>query len=136
MWFKKCVCALLVLIVITGSCISVSAKSIADENQEEYAVIERASGKFNMNISAKKFRESSTSFPLDVGEIVTIKASYSPFSANVDFGLISPNGRFYYVTTTNGNIDQRIRIPEKGNYIFAIRNNSSYQIHVSGYVTY
>ena len=81
-------------------------------------------------------RQANTTFPLDPGEVVTIKASYSPFSANVDFGLIAPNGRFYYVTVTDGSVDQSIEITQRGEYTFAVRNNSSYQINVSGYVNY
>ena len=59
--------------------------------------IARATGRFTIDVPANTLRQANTSFPLDPGEIVTIKASYSPFSANVDFGLIAPNGRFYYV---------------------------------------
>lgn len=60
--------------------------------------ITRASGKFSMDIPGNTAKEAESSFPLEVGERVTIKASYSPFSASVDFGLIAPDGLFYYVT--------------------------------------
>lgn len=73
-----------------------------------------------------------------VGKTTTAqaKASYSPFSANVDFGLIAPNGRFYYVTVTDGSVDEAVTVTERGDYTFAIRNNSAYPINVSGYVNY
>lgn len=67
---------------------------------------------------------------------MTIKASDSPFSANVDFGLIAPNGRFYYVTVNDGSVDQTIEITQRGEYVFAVRNNSSYAMNASGYVNY
>ena len=89
-----------------------------------------------MDVSAKTSRKASTSFPLEAGEIVTIKASYSPFSANVDFGLIDSSGRFHYVTVTDGSVDEAVTITERGNYTFAVRNNSAYPISVSGYVNY
>lgn len=139
MRFKKYVCTILIFIIaISCCCISVSAKEMENEyvNQEEELIITRATGRFSMDVSANTIRKASASFPLDAGEVVTIKGSYSPFSANVDFGLIASNGRFYYVTVTNGNVDQKIKITERGNYTFAVRNNSSYTISVSGYVNY
>ena len=103
---------------------------------EKDMTIARATGRFSMDVSANTIRKASSSFPLEVGEVVTIKASYSPFSANVDFGLIAPNGRFYYITITNGSIDRAIEVTERGNYTFAVRNNSSFEVNVSGYVNY
>ena len=67
---------------------------------------------------------------------MTIEANYSPWSASVDFGLIAPDGLFYPVRGQNGSINKTIEIVERGNYIFAIRNNSSVEISVSGYVKY
>ena len=73
---------------------------------------------------------------MEAGETVTIKASYSPFSADMDFGLIAPNGRFYYVSVNDGSVDQTIEITQRGEYVLAIRNNASYSVNVSGYVNY
>ena len=73
---------------------------------------------------------------MDVGETVTIDATYSPRSASVDFGLIAPDGLFYPVRGQNGSINKTIEIVERGNYTFAIRNNSNVNISVSGYVKY
>lgn len=78
--------------------------------------------------------ESSTSFPMEYGETVTITASYSPASASVDFGLIDSDGVFYPVRGSNGSINQTIRIDLRGTYTFAVRNNSSYKVSVSGFV--
>ena len=50
------------------------------------------------------------------GETVTIQASYSPFSASVDFGLVAPDGKFYYFNVTDGSIDETIEVDESGNY--------------------
>ena len=67
---------------------------------------------------------------------MTIEANYSPWSASVDFGLIAPDGLFYPVRGQNGSINKTIEIVERGNYTFAILNNSSVEISVSGYVKY
>ena len=70
------------------------------------------------------------------GESVTINASYLPKTASVDFGLVDSDGIFHFVNVTGGSIDKTIRIKESGNYTFAVRNNSSSTIEVSGFVNY
>ena len=130
---KKHFCVI-IAVIIAVSCICISASAM-DMAQEEM-IITRATGRFSMDIPANSSRKANTSFSMEYGEVVTIKASYSPFSANVDFGLIDSNGRFHYVTITDGSIDQAIKITERGNYTFVVRNNSSCEINVSGYVNY
>ena len=77
-----------------------------------------------------------TSFPLEAGEKVRIRATYSPESASVDFGLIDPDGLFHPLRATGGSFDHAIRVDQHGNYIMAIRNNSDIEIAVSGIVSY
>lgn len=95
-----------------------------------------ATGSFNWTIPAKTNATGDIVFPLAAGETVTIKASYSPFSASVDFGVIAPNGNYYGFNITSGSIDKTIRVSESGDYIFQIRNNSNTEIEVSGFVNY
>ena len=85
---------------------------------------------------ANRTVKAGSSFPLEVGEVVTIKATYSPFSASVDFGLIAPDGLFYGLNTTTGSFDRSIEVTQRGHYYLAVRNNSSSVISVSGYVNY
>lgn len=132
---KKCISAILAFILVM-SCVCIPASAMENALNEEETAIAKATGRFSMDISANSSKKASTSFSLEYGETVTIKASYSPFSANVDFGLIDSAGRFHYVTITSGSIDQEIKITERGNYTFAVRNNSAYSINVSGYVNY
>ena len=80
--------------------------------------------------------KGNTKFPLDAGETVTVKASYTPYPTSVDVGLIDEDGIFHYETVENGSIDITFSISERGNYVFGIRNNSSLDIEVSGYVKY
>ena len=77
-----------------------------------------------------------TKLPLEAGETVTINASYSPASASMDFGLIAPDGYFYYVNVDSGSINKTIRVDERGNYLLAVRNNSNRTVSVVGYVNY
>lgn len=135
MWRKK-VYSLLLTLILAMSCMSANAETMDYVESESGIVVTRASGRFTMDIPGHTSKKASTSFPLEVGEVVTIKASYAPFSANVDFGLIAPNGHFYYFTITDGSINKAIKITKRGYYTFAVRNNSSYSVNVSGYVNY
>lgn len=101
---------------------------------ETYAV--RATGRFSMDVPANTAIQANSSFSLEVGESVTIKATYSPFSAAVEFGLIAPDGLFYGLPGTNGTFDETFVVDQRGQYFFAVRNNSANVVSVSGYVNY
>ena len=133
MRMKRFICVVLMLIAIT-SCFGVSAAAAWTDDDMDASVATRASGKFSMEVAANK--TAKTSFPLEVGEVVTIKASYSPFNASVDFGLIAPDGLFYGINTTTGVFDGAIRVNQRGYFYLAVRNNSSETIDVSGHVNY
>ncbi len=102
----------------------------------EYGIAPLATNSFSMSIPAKTKAVANMSFPLMAGETVTIKASYAPFSASIDFGLIAPDGKFYYFNITNGSIDKTIKVSESGSYTLQIRNNSDGEVKVSGFVNY
>lgn len=122
--------------VFTMSCLCINSSLAAGVDQETEVAITRASGKFSMDVPGNTAIKADSSFPLEVGERVTIKASYSPFSASVDFGLIAPDGLFYYVNTSSGSVDQTIEVIQRGYYTLTVRNNSSATISVSGFVNY
>lgn len=80
---------------------SANAADIAPKNFEHRdrvieLSLERASGSFNMTVPAKSILRADKSFPLEAGETVTIKATYSPFSASVDY---------YMAVRANGGVD-------------------------------
>ncbi len=127
--------SLLLIIVAVANCFDVTAMASEAKPQEEITSI-RASGQFNINVPGGTIVKANSSFSLEAGETVTIKASYTPFSASVDFGLIAPDGYFYYINVNNGSFDSTIKIDERGNYTFAVQNNSNKTISVSGYVNY
>lgn len=95
-----------------------------------------ATGSFNMTIPANTKLRANSSFPLAAGETITIKASYSPFSANLDFGVVAPDGKFYFFNITDGSIDETIQVNESGRYTLQIRNNSDVEVEVAGFVKY
>lgn len=135
MRMRKFVCMVLSLLLV-ASCLCINSGAIEITEQEESLVVMRASGKFEMDVPGHKLVKAKTSFPLEAGEQVTIKASYSPFDANVDFGLITEDGVFHFLSVDSGSFDKTITVSERGNYTFAVRNNSSKTISVSGYVNY
>lgn len=140
MGMKKVLSCVLAGVVIAGSFgISASAVEVKEDVLTDRVIemeITRATGSFNMTVPAKSMLRADDSFPLEVGETVTIKAVYSPFSASVDFGLVDSDGIFHYLRASNGTFDKTIEIEERGDYIFAVRNNSSSSVSVSGYVNY
>ena len=69
----------------------------AESEPHTKANVARATGRFSMEVPGGALVKASSSFPLEAGETVTIKATYTPFSASVDFGLIAPDGYFYYL---------------------------------------
>lgn len=135
MKMKKFLCMVLMLVTFV-SCFGVSATAAQISSNEADFLSIRATGKFDIEVPGNSAVKASSSFPLEVGEVVTIKATYSPFSASVDFGLIAPDGLFYGLNTTTGSFDKAIKVSQRGHYYFAVRNNSSETINVSGYVNY
>ena len=121
---KKTLCSLLTVVLLI-SCFAGTVNAA-----------ERASGKFDVTVKAGELKPAKNGFPMAAGETVTINATYSPSSADVDFGLIDKDGRFHYLKGENGAFNKKIEIPENGTYTFAIRNNSDASVDVTGFVRY
>lgn len=137
---KRIICMVLACIAIVGA-ISVPASAaeieiIALENSTGEFIAPFATRSVNISIPAKSQVIANSSFPLAAWETVTIKASYSPFSASVDFGLVDSEGTFYYFNVTDGSVDKTIQVDESGDYTLQIRNNSNVEVKVSGFVNY
>lgn len=137
---KRIICMVLACVAIVGA-VSVPASAAeieitALENFTDKLIAPFATRSFNMSIPAKSKVIVNSSFPLAAWETVTIKASYSPFSASVDFGLVDSQGTFYYFNVTDGSVDKTIQVEESGDYTLQIRNNSNVEVKVSGFVNY
>ena len=139
MWLKKVVCIVLSCFFAVGT-ITLPANA-----EEETAVLSEtefdlaiplATNSFSMTVAAESLVAANSSFSLMVGETVTIKASYAPFTASVDFGLLDSDGVFHYFNVTNGSIDKTIEISTSGQYTLVVRNNSTDEVKVSGFVNY
>lgn len=126
--------------MLSVSCFAVNANAFSEESiGSKVSMVDmlgtRASGSFSVNVSADSIVGDRRELSLNKGETVQITATYSP-SGSVDFGLIDSDGVFHYVNATNGSIDKSIEITKSGTYIFAVRNNTSQEIKVSGYIKY
>ena len=137
---KRIICMVLACVAIVGA-VSVPASAAeieitALENFTDKLIAPFATRSFNMSIPAKSKVIANSSFPLAAWETVTIKASYYPFSASVDFGLVDSQGTFYYFNVTDGSVDKTIQVEESGDYTLQIRNNSNVEVKVSGFVNY
>ena len=133
---KRIICMVLACVAIVGA-VSVPASAA----EIEITALENFTDKLiapfaTMSIPAKSKVIANSSFPLAAWETVTIKASYSPFSASVDFGLVDSQGTFYYFNVTDGSVDKTIQVEESGDYTLQIRNNSNVEVKVSGFVNY
>lgn len=106
------------------------------ETGESNTPITRVSAYFNVSLNGEGLAVTDTSFFLEVGDTVSFNASYSPDFADLDYGVIAPDGRFYYTTSTNGSMDKSIRVSQHGEYTLAIRNNSPFTVRATGYVKY
>ncbi len=131
-----CVGIVLCMIMCTSLGMSTSAMNVNEPPINSETFVTRATGKFSMSVPANTLRKADTSFPMESGETVTINAVYSPSSAEMEFGLIGPDGRFHYFTVNNGSIQKTIKITTRGNYTLAVKNNSAKEVDVSGYVNF
>lgn len=131
---KRMFCVVLAIVALV-SCFGINATATGVPSYDD-SISVRATGKFDMDVPANSAVKAGSSFPLEVGEVVTIKATYSPFSASVDFGLIAPDGLFYGLNAEDGSFDNAIEVTQRGHYYLAVRNKSSEVIHVSGHVNY
>lgn len=135
MKLRKFLCMVLASVIVMSNLGTTAEATWAPvQGAETYAIA--ATGRFNMDIPGDTLARANSSFPLEAGEVVTIKASYTPFSADVDFGLIAPDGLFYGLNAKNGSFDEAIEVNQRGYYTLAIKNNSSSTVSVSGYVNY
>ena len=135
---KRIFCRVTVLICIIG-CVCMNANAannaLLPDMVSETAVV-RTSGSFDSDVQPGKILALGNPLPLAAGETVSIRANYTPENASMDFGLVDENSTFYHINTKTGSINQKIEVVEKGNYTFAIRNNSSVVVKVAGIIRY
>ena len=100
------------------------------------ATATRATNRVNTDIQPDSSVRVGTPLSMEADELITINCTYSPRTADVDFGLITPRNTFIFVEGEDGDCNQTIQVSQTGNYYFAVRNNTSRTVEVLGYVYY
>lgn len=96
----------------------------------------RATQRIDADIAAGKTVKDVTAYPLEVGDVVTMNLTFSPAEADMDFGLIAPDKKFYSFKGADGTFKEKIQVSMTGKYYLAIRNNSNSTVAVMGFVYY
>lgn len=96
----------------------------------------RATQRIDADIAAGKTVKDVTAYPLEVGDVVTMNLTFSPPEADMDFGLIAPDKKFYSFKGADGTFKEKIQVSMTGTYYLAIRNNSRNTVSVMGFVYY
>lgn len=118
-------------------CSNVNAVSSRLDQATDFEIqMQRAYGNFSMTVPKNSTVKTRENFKMSKGETVQIDATYSPKSADVNFGIIDSDGKFVFGSGTNGNYSDTFQIEKSGNYRVAIENNSSDDVEVSGFVYY
>lgn len=133
MRLRKLVASVLICTLILG-CTATFAG--AAEVSSEAIVSSRASGSLDIQVSANTIGYVGDWFYASSGDTIKYECTYTPKSASVDFGCIDADGVFYYLNCTSGSISKSIEANQRGQYMLAIRNNSSRSIIVTGSVKY
>lgn len=133
---RKRIVGVVMALAVVFSCFTVPAFAQENLREEPLTLERRASGRFSITVKAGDVRKADTSFPLEKGDTVRIKASYAPADATVNFGLTGPDNQFYYIPVSTGAIDETIEVNQHGYYTLTIENTSDSDVTVNGYVNY
>lgn len=133
---RKRIVGVVLALAVVFSCFTVPAFAQENLREEPLTLERRASGRFSITVKAGDVRKADTSFPLEKGDTVRIKASYAPADATVNFGLTVPDNQFYYIPVSTGAIDETIEVNQHGYYTLTIENTSDSDVTVNGYVNY
>lgn len=122
--------------VISFEELSVEVVSSMSISRGQAGSMTRATSRIEWEIPSDTVMKADTSYSLEADEIVTINCTYSPRTADLDFGFITPDDTFHFTSGSNGSIKVDIQIEDTGKYYFAVRNNTSKTVEVLGYVYY
>ena len=107
-----------------------------DLSESKGGSMTRATSRIEWDIPSGKIMKADTAYSLEADEVVTINCTYSPRTADLDFGFITPDNTFHFTSGSEGSIKTNIQIEDTGKYYFAVRNNTKNSVEVLGYVYY
>jgi len=134
---KKSVTAtVLACALVVGGELSTQAVDPAVLSESKGGSMTRATSRIEWDIPSGKIMKADTAYSLEADEVVTINCTYSPRTADLDFGFITPDNTFHFTSGSEGSIKTNIQIEDTGKYYFAVRNNTKNSVEVLGYVYY
>lgn len=92
---RKRIVGVVLALAVVFSCFTVPAFAQENLREEPLTLERRASGRFSITVKAGDVRKADTSFPLEKGDTVRIKASYAPADATVNSTTPTSNAWFY-----------------------------------------
>lgn len=116
--------------------LSVEAVSPMSISRGQAGSMTRATSRIEWAVPSDTVMKADTAYSLEADEIVTINCTYSPRTADLDFGFITQDDTFHFTNGSNGSIKINIQIENTGKYYFAVRNNENETVEVLGYVYY
>lgn len=127
--------SLLIIYLLIAGILTTPAEAVVVDVSNAQAIA-RATDRVETSISAYALATLGDSVSLDSGEVVTFIFTYTPSDASIKFGVIAPDGYFYGLSGSNGNINKGIRVEQRGTYTLAIWNKSANPVRVVGTVNY
>ncbi len=136
--FKKIIAS--ALTIALSICVlfssNVFAAGTADRSTVASPMVSDATGRFDIDLEPGQFLKANQTFFLEAWETIEIRAIYTPVSADISFGVISSDDIFFSLPGENGAFIKALTVDERDEYTFAIRNNSSVTVSVSGVINY
>ena len=157
-WYKmriKKVCSIIAVCIAVMLCLCplAYAEEIYDENiiwqkdiswewidssQVEFSendIMMLSEASINHTVGAHVIKRASPLISLQARDKIVFNCTYAPSSASVDFGILTPDNKFYPISGQDGKINQSLLVSYSGDYYIAIRNNSNQSVTVTGTVT-
>ena len=155
MWFKKMRSIIAICIAVMFClCPLAYAEEIHNENiiwqkdisgewvdlsQMEFSendIMVLSGASISHTVGAHAIKRASPLISLQARDEVVFNCTYAPSSANMDFGILTSDNKFYPINAQNGKINQTLLVSYSGDYYIAIRNNSGQSVTVTGTVDY
>ena len=105
-------------------------------HEAEVDISTKASSKFEVKVKPNSIIRGSFALPLAENEVITITCVYSPSTADIDLGLITPDDVYRLFSGEEGSFNRSIRVDKSGEYYLALRNNTDMTVEVIGYLYY
>ena len=122
--------AVLTLVCLAGA---VCAGDIPPAESSAAAAEGAAPALFRTELQAGQVARADQPLHFVAGEVIRLNVSYTP-AGELDFGFLDPDGKFCYLKTSGDHIDKLIIVEKTGDHTLQIRNNTSTEIRLSGYI--